>query len=165
MTRSLFLGPPIVSAYSQVPVWSVTQSCLTPVILWTVGSRASLSMGERAPESFLFFYHHWGFQQMNIYLVIRPNKPNQYIKLLFTCGTRSLQQLDNSLAFRLSGTIGVLSGGSISLLGIRTFKYSEFWEFGQKTYWLFTDVAQRRVIAISFTLTYVFQLTGKYPHD
>lgn len=124
-----------------MPAWSVTQSCLTLVILWTVVGKASLSMGERAPESVLCFYHHWGLQQMNIYLVIRINKPYYYIKLLFICGMRSLQQLDNSLDFILWRTAAVQSGGSISLLGIRTFKRSEFGEFRQKTYWLFTDVA------------------------
>ena len=37
-----------------MPVWTVTQSCLTPVSLWTAASQASLSMGERAPEFLIF---------------------------------------------------------------------------------------------------------------
>ena len=37
-----------------MPAWSVTQSCLTLVILWTVAGKVSLSMGE-SPREFLMF--------------------------------------------------------------------------------------------------------------
>lgn len=77
---------------------------------------------------------------------------------------RSSQHLGDHLNFLLHGTVVAYSGGSIALLGIITTKYAEpsIWGIQAKSYLLFIDVVERRVITTSTMLSYVFWLWKKY---
>lgn len=91
---------------------------------------------KRSPRGSLVFLPPLGlYSKTQIYTwQLESINPPSTLTLYFTCwfsGMRGPQQLSDSLNFILCGTIATYSGGSISLLGIRTFKHAELGKYRQ----------------------------------